>query len=95
MRLEISDQAKLDLRLIGDWIAQENPARAISFVDELLLECLSLNSFPHRYPEYRISETSTLRRKSYGNYLIFYAVLEEVVVVARILHGAQDYADLF
>ncbi len=95
MKVEISAAAKTDLRTIGDWIAQENPARAISFIDELFLECLSLSNFPQKYPEYKTTELGSLRRKSYGNYLIFYTVLSDQVVVTRILHGAQDYSDLF
>ena len=95
MRVEISQQAKIDLNRIGDWIAQENPVRALSFVDELLFECQSLSAFPDKYPAHSATDVGTLRRKSYGNYLIFYVVTPDRVVVSRILHGAQDYADLF
>jgi toxin ParE1/3/4 len=34
-RLLLSPRAQLDLEEIGDYIARDNPARAISFLDEL------------------------------------------------------------
>ncbi|WP_420493159.1 type II toxin-antitoxin system RelE/ParE family toxin [Sedimenticola hydrogenitrophicus] len=33
-----------------------------------------------------------MRRRPYGNYLIFYQVERERVVVVHVLHGAMDYA---
>jgi toxin ParE1/3/4 len=95
MRVELSRQARADLLLIGDWIAQENPVRAVSFVDELQSACLNLSDFPARYPLYKATADGPMRRKVYGNYLIFYVVGQNTVTVARILHGAQNYSDLF
>jgi toxin ParE1/3/4 len=95
MKVEIANQAKVDLNRIGDWIAQENPMRAVSFVDELLSECLSLSNFPDKHAIYKSTDVGVVRRKPYGNYLIFYSVVSDIIVVTRILHGAQDYADLF
>jgi plasmid stabilization system protein ParE len=39
MKLVITDEAKADLRQISEWIAEDNPARALSFVDELEDRC--------------------------------------------------------
>ena len=95
MKVEISDGATADLERIGDWIAQENPVRAESFVEDLEAECMNLAYFPERYPVYKNIDVGQLRRKAYGNYLIFYVIDEKLVNIARILHGAQDYSDLF
>jgi plasmid stabilization system protein ParE len=35
-----------------------------------------------------------LRRKVYGNYLIFYDIGPDAVEILRILHGARDYAQI-
>jgi plasmid stabilization system protein ParE len=35
MKLEFAPRAESDLREIGDWIAQDNPVRTISFLHEL------------------------------------------------------------
>jgi toxin ParE1/3/4 len=39
MRLEFSPESQLDLIEIATFIAQDNPARAKSFVDELEADC--------------------------------------------------------
>lgn len=33
-----------------------------------------------------------LRRRVYGNYLIFYDLRPEAVEILHVLHGARDYA---
>jgi toxin ParE1/3/4 len=38
-----------------------------------------------------IDETTRLRRAVHGNYLIFYRVDPDHVVVVHVLHGARDY----
>lgn len=35
-----------------------------------------------------------LRRKVFGNYLIFYDVGADAVEILHILHGARDYAQI-
>ena len=95
MKVRISKQALNDLEAIGDWISEENPDRAYSFVQELRMECLSLADFPERCTVYKISDLGEMRRKVYGNYLIFYVIEAETLHVARILHGARDYSTLF
>lgn len=67
MNVEFSSEAIVDLEKIGDWIAQENPLRAASFVGELRTECLGLADFPERYQVYKEIELGKLRRKVYGN----------------------------
>jgi plasmid stabilization system protein ParE len=42
MRVVITDEAKADLVDIGEYIHPHNPARAVTFVDELLDRCATL-----------------------------------------------------
>jgi toxin ParE1/3/4 len=95
MKVIYSDAAKADLKKISNWIAEENPIRAHSFVTELAATCERLLSFPLANQIIGIVQTEAVRRKLFGNYLIFYTANEEKLEIARILHGAQDYADLF
>jgi toxin ParE1/3/4 len=95
MIVEFSREAIQDLEAIGDWIAQENPDRAYQFVRELRVDCESLSDFPERYAMFKTIDIGDIRRKPHGNYLIFYVVGQSIVSISRILHGAQDYADLF
>ena len=94
MKLVFSDSARNELESIGDWIANESPTRAISFVHELRQVCFEILAFPNSCPLVPRYETHGIRRKIYGNYLIFYCVAEEVVEVIHILHGAQDYESI-
>jgi toxin ParE1/3/4 len=95
MKLKYTGPAKADLRKIAAWIAEENPARSQTFANELRAACRSVLGFPEANQSLDISRQQTVRRKVYGNYLIFYRVTNQTVEILRILHGAQDYADLF
>ena len=50
MRCELSPQAEIDLREIGDYIARDNPQRAASFVGELLAHSQRIAEQPEAYP---------------------------------------------
>jgi toxin ParE1/3/4 len=91
MIVVITDEAAWDIESIGDHIAQANPLRALSFVQELRVRCEDLARFPEAFPVVPRYEVSGVRRRVHGNYLIFYRVRDDVVSVIRVLHGAMDY----
>ena len=91
MIVVITDEAEADLEGIGDYIALKNPLRAVSFVQELREVCLRLADTPKGYPLVPRYESTSVRRRVHGNYLIFYRVSRESVDVLHILHGAMDY----
>ena len=91
MIVHLSAEAEQDLETIGDHIAQDNPGRARSFLRELREKCLSLSDHPERFPLVPRFEGVGVRRRGHGNYLIFYRVEADKVVIIHILHGAQDY----
>lgn len=92
MIVRFSVEAKADLAQIADFIAADDPERAIGFVDELAVSCLALGDFPKRFPLVERYAERDVRHRVHGNYLIFYRVEFDCVVVLRILHGATDYA---
>jgi toxin ParE1/3/4 len=94
MIVRLSAGAEGDLEEIGDHIARDNPARAVSFVQELRAACLGLAAFPERFPLAPRYEIEGVRHRVHGNYLIFYRVEEDAVVVIHVLHGATDYGDV-
>ena len=94
MMVFFAPTAKLDLLSIGDNIGQENPTRAVSFVDELIDRCYSLADLPRRYPLVPRYEHWGIRRCAHGNYLIFYRVREDAVDIVHVLHGAMDYESM-
>ncbi|MDT0510162.1 type II toxin-antitoxin system RelE/ParE family toxin [Novosphingobium sp. MMS21-SN21R] len=91
MIVHISQEAECDLEAIGDYIARDNPGRAISFLRELREQCLGLAEMPQRFPLVHRYEAEGVRQRGHGNYLIFYRVEVEKIVIIHILHGAQDY----
>ena len=50
MKLVFSPRAELDLEEIGDYIALDNPSRAISFVLELEEHCQKISKRPAAFP---------------------------------------------
>ncbi len=87
----ISGPAEAALENIADYIAAQNPSRALSFVRELRDRCEALSDAPRAYPLVPRYEHFGIRRRRHGNYLIFYRVDGETIEVVHILHAAHDY----
>jgi plasmid stabilization system protein ParE len=94
VRVRLSDEAGRDLEQIGDHIAADDPLAVDRFIAELVGACHALGEFPNRFPLAERFSNVAVRQRAYGNYLIFYLVGEDEVVVIRVLHGAMDYAAL-
>ena len=92
MIVQLTAEAEYDLETIGDHIARDNPARALTFLQELRSKCLGLADMPERFPLVPRYEATGVRRRVHGDYLIFYRVDSEKVAIIHILHGAQNYS---
>lgn len=92
MILEFSSEAESDLEQIADYIAQDNPRRALSFIREVRSKCEDLVESPNGFALVPRYENHGIRRRVHGNYLIFYRVETAKVVIVHILHGATDYS---
>lgn len=91
MIVVFTEEAETDLERIGDYIAEGNPARAVSFVAELVDCCRRLADAPHGYPLVPRYRRSGVRRRPYGRYLVFYRAGADRIDILHVLHGAQDY----
>ena len=91
MRVALTESAFADLLEIGRAIAKDSPARALSFVDELHERCIGLATMARAFPLVPGWEDRAVRRRRFGDYLIFYRISARRVQVLRILHGARDY----
>jgi plasmid stabilization system protein ParE len=94
MRLIISPSARNDLIEITDFIAQDAPKRAQSFVEELYVACAELTRSPRRFAEIE-SSIPGLRRRVYGRYSIYYRIKGDELEIARIASSARDLHKLF
>ncbi len=84
--------AESDLTAIGLWIAADNPSRAMTFLDEVRGVCSRLADAPKAYPIVERYRSIGVRRRAFGNYLIFYRIGAEHIEVLHVLHGARDYS---
>lgn len=92
MKVIFSPAARDDLCDIADYIAQDNPARAASFIDELEVRCDALSLAPGigtKRPELG----SGICSLPHGRYLIFFRVVSATLRIERIMHGARDIGD--
>jgi toxin ParE1/3/4 len=90
MIVEFTAAAEADLEAIGDYIAEDNPVRAISFVRELHRSCTELAAMPEAWPIIPRYAHHGIRRRVHGRYLIFYRVAADQIVVLHVLNGAMD-----
>ena len=78
-----------DLAEIGDYIARDSRANAQRFVAKLIDQCRRIGNAPMGYPG-REDLAPGLRMAPLGGYVIFFRVLDDVVRIERVLHGARD-----
>jgi toxin ParE1/3/4 len=88
-RLTLTPLAEQDLEAIGDYIAADNPTRAVSFIRELRAQCQRIAANP---PGYRLRPElgDDIRSCAHGTYVIFFVATPEEVTIIRVLHGARD-----
>lgn len=91
MKVRLSEEARADLLRIGDHIAKDNPLRAREMVRELRIRATEIGGNPLLFPLVPRHERSGIRRRVFGNYLIFYLIEDDVVNIVHVLHGAQNY----
>lgn len=89
MRVVISPLAERDLEAIGDYIADDNPSRALSFVAELRSQCATIAKAPQAY-RVRPELGEGIRSCAHGNYMIFFTASKARLTIVRVLHGAMD-----
>lgn len=85
-QLVVSAEAQRDLLRIRDYIADDNPNRAESYVEELLARCAAIADFPFAAPE--TFRRAGWRAVPYGFYIIFYTVTEQRVRIRAVKHSA-------
>lgn len=91
MIVDLTSAAEADLEQIGDYIARDAPARALSFIRELHRCCMDLAEMPEAWPIVPRYEHHGIRRRVHGRYLIFYRISGDRITVLHILNGAMDF----
>lgn len=91
MKVWFTDTARISLKRIGDFIAQDNPERAVSFIAELRGKALGLAELPYGFPLVPRYERYGIRRRSYKEYGILYSIEAKGVVVHHFIGPGQDH----
>jgi toxin ParE1/3/4 len=94
MIVVVTAEAEAELEQIFAYVAEQSPRSALTLLRELRERCESLADAPRGYPLVPRYEHLGIRRRPFGNYLIFYRLGAEVIEVVHILHGARDYEPL-
>jgi plasmid stabilization system protein ParE len=94
MRLELSGFVEGDLDTIADYIAHDNPARAVSFLREIRQQILAVGKNPLVY-QLRPEIGEGARMAIVGRYVILFRVLDGAVRIERVVYGGRDLLVLF
>jgi toxin ParE1/3/4 len=89
VRVVFSPAAECDLEEIGDYIAADNPHRAISFIREIREHCHLIASAPKAAPLWP-ELGDNVRMAPHGRYLILYTLDDDFLRIERVVHGARD-----
>ncbi|GAB1393344.1 type II toxin-antitoxin system RelE/ParE family toxin [Rhodocyclaceae bacterium] len=84
-----SPKSRQDLLDIGDYIAKDSRANARRFVGKLIDQCQRIGRAPLGYVS-REDLAPGLRMAALDRYVIFFRVLDGVVRIERVLHGARN-----
>ena len=91
MQLEFSRFIEGDLDDIADYIAQDNPIRAVSFIKDIRTKFRDIQRTPLIY-QLRPDIGDAARMAIIGNYAILFRVMGDVVRIERVTYGSRDLA---
>jgi len=94
MRVEFSSFVEGDLDAIADYIAQDNPTRAVSFLREIGAQIHRVGQNPLLY-QLRPEIGEGARMAIVGRYVILFRVIGEAVRIERVVYGGRDLLVLF
>ena len=94
--VELLPAADEDLDGIFDYILSDNPQAAVKMLDNIIDSLQRLKEFPHSgTPLTGCSlEKFSFKMVIIDPYIAFYRVIENKVLVYRVLHCARNYAHL-
>ncbi|TGQ85717.1 type II toxin-antitoxin system RelE/ParE family toxin [Mesorhizobium sp. M8A.F.Ca.ET.208.01.1.1] len=93
MTLRLRPEAEADIEAIALYIAEDSPAAALRWYDEIHPHCERIADMPGigiARPEVRPG----LRTFPAGNYLILYRQTDDGAEIVRVIHGARRWQDL-
>jgi toxin ParE1/3/4 len=94
-RLSLTPAAEADIAAAALYIARNSLSAGIRFYDAIDKTLQQIRDHPRRWPRYELDEPrlAELRKRAvsgFQNYLVFYTVGQDSILVLRVLHGARD-----
>ena len=94
MRLELSAFVETDLDEIAAFIADDNPGRAITFIQDIRTKFRVIQRTPLLY-QLRPDIGEEARTATVGHYAILFRVREAAVRIERVVYGGRDLPNVF
>ncbi len=94
MRQELSRFVECDLDDIAAYIAQDNPPRAVMFIQDIRAKFRDIQRNPLIY-QLRSDIGDEARMATFGSYAILFRVMGEVVRIERVAYGGRDLPEVF
>ena len=94
MRLEFSAFIEGDLDLIASTIAEDNPRRAVTFIQDIRMRLMAVARDPLIY-QLRPDIGEGARMASVGRYAILFRVAGDMVRIERVVYGGRDLPEIF
>lgn len=91
--LELSSFVEQDLEAIADWIAEDNPRRAVSFIREIRAEFERIATQPLLY-QVRPEIGKDARLAVVGRYVILFRIAGRRVRIERVVFGGRSLPGL-
>lgn len=94
MRLELSRYVESDVDAIAEFIAEDNPQRAVMVVRDIWRKILKIGDQPLAY-QLRPEIGEGARLAVVGRNVILFQVFAEAVRIERVVYGGRDLPALF
>lgn len=94
MRVELSPFIEGDLEAIADWIAEDNPRHAVSFIREIREEFRKIGQGPLHY-QLRPEIGEDARPAVVSSCVILFWIEGNKVRIERVVYGGRDLPQLF
>jgi len=95
LTVRLSDQARVNILEIWVYIAENDNAVAARMAATKIIDKFGFLAENPNAGRFRRDLRAGIRSYPVGQYLIFYYLLEELVVISRVVHGARDLNALF
>lgn len=93
MRVAFSSFVENDLNEIAQYIGQDNPERAVTFVQDIRAKLREIGHNPLIFQQ-RTELGAGIRLAMIGNYAILFRALDNLVRIERVVYGGRNLPEI-